>query len=268
MDEIWGKMLETSRIAGHPVLFFVETESTNSLALALARKPETATGSLVVAESQSRGRGRLGRSWLSPAGSGLYFSLLLRPELEIADLPKLTLAAGLALARAVAGCANCAPGLKWPNDLYLAGKKCGGILTETEAIAGAGPAAVVIGIGLNVSTREEEFPGDLAGKATSLFAATGQVLDRGQLLLAILRELDLVVPRLEQGDFPGILAQWRTMDIHRNQEVSWVNSQGRVVSGHSLGPDQEGLLRIRDGAGQIHTVISGDVSRSRPVEHQ
>lgn len=265
MDEIWQEMKNTGRLAGRVVYYFATTESTNSFALALARKAQTATGSLVVAESQSAGRGRLGRSWLSPDGAGLYFSLLLRPELAMADLPKITLAAGLALALAIEGQTGCAPALKWPNDLYLAGKKCGGILTETEGVAGPEATVVVVGIGLNVITPEDAFPGVLGHTATSLLAATGMVFQRGPLLAAIVRELEKAVAGLEQGGFPEILAQWRARDIHRGRTVSWLNSQGQVISGLSLGPDQDGLLRIRDASGRLHVVISGDVSLAPPL---
>jgi len=127
-------------------------------------------------------------------------------------------------------------------------------------LTGAGQTAVVIGLGLNVITPAEKFGVELRPKATSLLAETGAPYDRGPLLAAILAELDLVVARLEQADFPGILAEWRQRDIHAGQQVSWLNTQGRVVTGISLGPDEEGFLHIRDGQGLVHSVISGDIS--------
>ncbi|MBU2619930.1 MAG: biotin--[acetyl-CoA-carboxylase] ligase [Proteobacteria bacterium] len=259
-DDIWQTMILTGELGRHPVHFFTNTGSTNDLALALSNTgaPDS---TLIVADSQSAGRGRLaGRTWHSPPGTGLYFSLILRPHLAPADFPKLTLAAGLALCKALQRLTPCQPGLKWPNDLFLRGRKCGGILTETQAVAGAGQTAVVIGIGLNVNTPSESFSGDLRAKATSLRAETGAAYDRGSLLAAILAEMDLVVARLAQGDFQGILAEWRQRDIHAGHLVSWVNTQGRIITGLSLGPDEEGLLRIRDGRGEIHSVLSGDIS--------
>lgn len=259
-DDLWQTMIRTAEIGRYQVHFFTSTGSTNDLALALSNTgaPDS---TLVVADSQSGGRGRLeGRSWYSPLGTGLYFSLILRPQLSPADFPKLTLAAGLALCKGLESHAHCRPGLKWPNDLFLHGKKCGGILTETQAVAGAGQTAVVIGIGLNVNTPAEAFAGELRVKATSLLAETGIVHERGPLLAAILAELDLVVKRLEQGDFPGILAEWRQRDIHAGLQVSWVNTQGQLITGISLGPDAEGFLHIQDGQGQVHSVISGDIS--------
>ncbi len=259
-DNLWQTMIMTGELARHPVHFFTSTGSTNDLALVLSNTG-AANGTLVVADSQSAGRGRLaGRAWLSPPETGLYFSLILRPHLAPADFPKLTLTAGLALCRALESHTHCQPGLKWPNDLFLHDKKCGGILTETQAVAGAGQTAVVIGIGLNVNTPAEAFAVDLHAKATSLLAETGCPYERGHLLAAILAELDLMVARLEQNDFPGILREWKQRDIHVGQQVSWLNNQNRVITGLSLGPDEEGLLHIRDAQGQTHSVISGDIS--------
>jgi len=259
-EDLWQTMILTGALGRYPVHFFPSTGSTNDLALALCNTGAP-DATLVVADSQSEGRGRLaGRTWHSPPGTGLYFSLILRPNLAPADFPKLTLAAGLALCKSLESHTPCRPGLKWPNDLFLHGKKCGGILTETQAVAGAGQTAVVIGIGLNVNTPAETFSGELHTKAISLSAATGALYDRGRLLAAILAELELAVARLEQGDFPGILAEWRQRDIHAGQQVSWLNSQGRIITGISLGPDEEGFLHIRDAESQIHCVISGDIS--------
>ena len=259
-DDLWQTMIRTGELGRYPVHFFTCTGSTNDLALILSNTgaPDS---TLVVADSQSAGRGRLeGRTWHSPPGIGLYFSLILRPHLAPQDFPKLTLAAGLALCKGLESHTHCHPGLKWPNDLFLHGKKCGGILTETQAVAGVKQTAVVIGIGLNVNTPPEAFSGELRAKATSLLAETGTTYDRGRLLAAILAELDLVVTRLEQGDFPTILAEWRQRDIHAGRQVSWVSTQGRIITGVSLGPDEEGFLHIRDGQGQVHAILSGDVS--------
>ena len=265
-DDLWQTMILTGKLGRHPVHFFTSTTSTNDLALALSNSGAP-HATLVVAESQSAGRGRLaGRTWLSPPGTGLYFSLILRPSLAPADFPKLTLAAGLALCKGLESHTPCHPGLKWPNDLFLHGRKCGGILTETQAVAGAGQTAVVVGIGLNVNTPAEIFSGELHTKATSLLATTGNLYDRGHLLAAILAEVDLVVAKLEQGDFPSILTEWRQRDIHADRQVSWVNNQGRIVTGISLGPDEEGLLHLRDSQGQIHSVISGDISLAEELK--
>lgn len=259
-DDLWQAMILTGELGRHQVHFFTDTGSTNDLALILSNTGAQ-DGTLVVTDSQNAGRGRLaGRVWHSPPEAGLYFSLILRPRLAPADFPKLTLAAGLALGKALENLTRCKPRLKWPNDLFLNERKCGGILTETQAISGEGDTAVVVGIGLNVNTPPEAFPDDLRSKATSLLAETGVHHGRGLLLAVILSEIDLVVARLEQTDFPGILSEWRQRDLHAGRQVSWVDPHGKIITGLSLGPDDDGLLHIQDAQGQSHLVISGDVS--------
>ncbi|MFZ5775140.1 MAG: biotin--[acetyl-CoA-carboxylase] ligase [Thermodesulfobacteriota bacterium] len=257
-DPEWEQMLASGMLAGQPVRFLAETDSTNSVALGLAASGVSA-GTLVVAERQSHGRGRLGRAWASPPGSGLYFSLILRPALAWADFPRITLAAGLGLCRAVEAIAGCQPGLKWPNDLYLNGRKCGGILTETGPLAGEERPAVVVGVGLNVNTEAAAFPEAVRDRAISLRMATGRQEPRGRLLAAIVAEVTARVRQMEQGEWGAVLAAWRQRDIHAGLEVAWVNSKGQVVRGISLGPDEEGLLHIRDSRGMVHAVLSGDV---------
>lgn len=254
-DQAWTEMIATGRLGEIPVHFRAETVSTNNDALSLRAAP---AGTLVVAERQSGGRGRLGREWLSPPGVGLYCSLLLRPRLALADLPKLTLAAGLATSRAVGAVTGLRPLLKWPNDLWLAEKKIGGILAEARFEQGG--AVVVLGIGLNVNTTPESFPPDLLEKATSLLIHSGREFARSALLATLWDEVMTVVARLEREGFAGILADWRERDATLGRELEWLTHSGRVVKGISLGPDQEGLLQIRDGGGQIHEVISGDIS--------
>lgn len=258
-DPLWQAMRETERLAGHPVSFLEETDSTNNVALALAKAGAPA-GTMVVAESQSAGRGRLSRQWLSPPGCGLYVSFILRPTMELGDLPKITLAAGVALCRAVVNATGVGTQLKWPNDLLLQGKKCGGILTEADGLLAEAPPLVILGIGVNVNTPPALFPAELQGKATSLAVATGREFLRGPLLAALVEEVESVVRRLEQGAFAAILAEWRQRDGLIGQRLAWLTPQQTVVTGVSLGPDDEGRLHIRDDGGAIHEVLSGDLA--------
>jgi BirA family biotin operon repressor/biotin-[acetyl-CoA-carboxylase] ligase len=257
LDPTWAEMVATGQLNGREVHFHAQTVSTNDEALALARGG-AAGGTLVVAESQSQGRGRLGREWLSPPGVGLYCSLILRPRLEPADLPKLTLAAGLAASRAVEAVTSLRPLLKWPNDLWLNEKKVGGLLAEAR-FEQDGPL-VVLGIGLNVNTSQESFPTELLGKVSSLLIHSGRPFARSGLLAALWDEVMAIVARLEQQGFTGILDDWRERDATLGRELEWVTMGGQVVRGLSLGPDQEGQLRIRDAAGQVHEVLSGDIA--------
>lgn len=257
LDPDWAEMVASGYLQGREVHFRASTESTNDDALALGRAGAP-SGTLVVAEAQSRGRGRLGRGWLSPPGVGLYCSLLLRPRLDPAELPKLTLATGLAASRAVEAVTTLPPLLKWPNDLWLAGRKVGGILAEA-LFEPAGPL-VVLGIGLNVNTPRESFPPELQEQATSLLLQAGREFARSALLTSLRRETMTMAVRLEEEGFAHILAEWRARDVTLGRELAWLTPAGQVVRGLSLGPDQDGLLRIRDAAGAVHEVISGDIA--------
>jgi BirA family transcriptional regulator, biotin operon repressor / biotin---[acetyl-CoA-carboxylase] ligase len=256
-DPLW-RQLATGFFAGRPARLLACTGSTNQDGLAHGRRG-AAAGTLLVAETQTAGRGRLGRQWLSPPGTGLYFSVILRPRLAPADFPKITLAAGLAVCQAVETATGLAPAIKWPNDLLLAGRKFCGILTESEGLADRAPLAV-LGIGLNVSTPLAAFPAELREKATSLLAHAGRHYQRGPLLLAILTRLERVLGQLEDGLFAELLAEWRRRDGLAGKRLSWLTPAGEVVAGLALGPDANGILRIRDESGGIHEVLSGDLS--------
>jgi len=235
-------------------------ESTNSYALDLAKKG-AAPGTVVTAASQTGGRGRLKRSWLSPPGMGLYFSLLLQPDLAVEDLPKITLAAGLAICKAVADKAAVNLQIKWPNDLMLVGRKLGGILTETTSVQHENHKRpyVVIGVGLNLYEPEGGFPASLKERATALTIHTDREIVADKLLERCITAIENVVNRMEKGDFPAILEEWKQRDAIKDKELSWVTPQGKKVTGISLGPDADGILHIRDKTGIIHEVISGDV---------
>lgn len=259
IDPLWTGMKQNGVLGKRKVHFFAEIGSTNDVAMALGRGGEEA-GTLVVAESQNSGRGRLGREWLSPHGQGLYFSILLRPCLEPADLAKITLAAALAVCKAVEAVSGLKPGIKWPNDLLLAGKKFCGILTETGPIRAGEPPLVVLGIGLNVSTPASAFPESLRGSATSLYAHSGVVIARGELLAAIVTAVDGEVASLAGGAFAEIMAEWRTRDALLGRRLAWLTPSGKVVEGVALGPDAAGVLHIRDDSGREHEVVSGDLA--------
>jgi BirA family biotin operon repressor/biotin-[acetyl-CoA-carboxylase] ligase len=238
------------------------TESTNSIALELGKKGAV-PGTVVVADTQTGGRGRLNRSWLSLPGMGLYFSIILRPGLAPEHLPKVTLAAGLALCKAVEAEYSLAPQIKWPNDLLLDGRKFGGILTETESLAGSDSShstLVIVGVGLNLSKPEGGFPSDIKERATALSLHTSREISSEILLETCVAAVEKELQRLEKGEFPDILQEWMQRDACRDKVLTWVTPQGKVVTGVSMGPEAGGALRIKDQAGAIHTVISGDVT--------
>ena len=239
-----------------------QTESTNLLALEMG-KQGAAAGTVVVAETQTRGRGRLQREWFSPPGTGLYFSMLLRPQLDPIDLPKITLVAGVAICQALEQVCQLSPGIKWPNDLLVEGKKIGGILCETGPVTGTNDSRgilVILGVGLNITTPESVFPEQVRGKATSLLAATGREFDKDTILNAVLDRIDAAMARLEAGGFSTVLEQWRTRDVLLGKTLSWLNPAGLVVTGRALGIDGSGQYHVRDTRGRVHRVISGDIN--------
>jgi len=238
------------------------TESTNAAALEAGRQG-AAPGTVIVAEAQTAGRGRLKRSWLSPPGMGLYFTIILRPELAPEQLPKITLAAGVAVCKAVETEHALRPQIKWPNDLVLDGRKFGGILAETETMHNMSPGQqplVVVGVGLNLFPPEAGFPAELKKRATALSLYAVRKISPEMLLDACVVSIEEAVRRLEKGDFPEILREWMARDAIRDKILTWVTPGGQKVTGVSLGPDADGILRIRDQAGVMHTVLSGDIN--------
>jgi BirA family transcriptional regulator, biotin operon repressor / biotin---[acetyl-CoA-carboxylase] ligase len=256
-DVHWETLIQQGEIVGHPLVYFAETDSTNCRAMELG-KSGASEGTVVLADCQTGGKGRLGRLWLSPVGSGLYFSVILRPALEPHDLAKITLVTGVALCRTVRALYHIIPEIKWPNDLLIDKRKCGGVLVEADLHNLSSPL-IIIGIGINITTLREDFPEELQEKATSLqYHVDGTIL-RSELLTKIVLQLDTIIKQFEQHGFEGILTEWKNYDATRGRNLTWVTSDRTVVQGVSLGPDSEGLLHIKSSDGKIHEVISGDI---------
>jgi BirA family biotin operon repressor/biotin-[acetyl-CoA-carboxylase] ligase len=238
-----------------PIFHYEVLDSTNDLAKDLAARgaPE---GALVLAESQRAGRGRLGRSWESPAGVGVYASLILRPSLPPEDLPRFTLAAGVAGVRAVRRGAGVDAGLKWPNDLILNGRKLGGILTEMASESDR-ISYLVVGWGINVNTRA--FPPELADTATSLALARGREFPRLPLLTAWVEEMEALYRIFLDGDFSVILEEWRTLAVMLGKEVT-VRQGGREITGKALEVALDGALLLETGPGASVRITSGELA--------
>lgn len=253
----WQEIMRERVCAGHPVVYFAETDSTNDRCMEIGLDGAQ-TGTMVLAESQTGGKGRLGKSWFSRKDSGLYFSLLLRPSLPIQDLSKITLAAGVALCRVLCRLYPLSPMLKWPNDLLIHDKKCGGILVEADLRTPTAPL-VILGVGLNVTTPPGEFPKDLQGKATSLQNYVLEEIIRSELLAVIVDEIDHVISQFEQQGFSDILTEWKKYDATLGKKLTWLTADYQKIDGISLGPDDEGRLHVKDEYGYIHEVLSGDI---------
>lgn len=245
--------LKTRRLRG-PVYHLEEAASTNDLAKALGARgaPE---GTLVAAEAQSAGRGRLGRDWLSPPGLGLYVSLVLRPTLPPTELPQITLTTAVAVVRALQRAAGASPGIKWPNDLILGGKKLGGILTEMETESDR-IRYLVVGLGLNLNN--PDFPPELAETATSLFRERGRSCKRVPVLQSWLEEFEGLYERFLAGKFPEILAEWREHSVTLGRQVT-VTQGTRQVTGLAREVAPDGALILETASGEVLRVSSGEI---------
>jgi BirA family biotin operon repressor/biotin-[acetyl-CoA-carboxylase] ligase len=255
-DDLMAR-LPANRIVGRDIRVFNETTSTNDVAEKLARDG-VKEGVVVFAESQTKGRGRLGRKWVSPAGKGLWFSVLLRPALRPAEATQLTVAAATAVARAVQSQTGIAPDVKWPNDLLIGGRKVAGILTEMSAEVDR-VNHVIIGIGLDVNQTASDFPAEVRQLATSLKLERGQPLHRGDLAAAILMELDRDYARVCRGDFAALADEWEARCTTIGQHVS-VLVGARRVQGRAESLDDSGALLVRTEHGRIERILGGDVT--------
>ncbi len=246
--------LKARRLRG-PVHYFEAVASTNDVAKELAAQ-EAPEGTLVVAEAQSRGRGRLGRQWASPPGAGLYVSLVLRPVLPPTEMAQITLTTAVAVARALNRVTGVTPGIKWPNDLLMGGKKLGGILTEMETESEQ-IRHLVVGLGLNVTN--DAFPAEIADIATSLVLATGRRHSRVRLLQAWLEEFEELYGLFLAHEFAGILNEWRRLAVTLGQQVT-VRQGPRVIQGKALEVAPDGALLVETAAGVVVRVTSGEIA--------
>ena len=221
---------------------------------ALQGAPE---GTIICAEGQHRGRGRLGRSWLSAKGKGIYCSLILRPHFSPAESPKLTLLSAVAVCRAIRTTTRLDCLIKWPNDLFIGNKKVGGILTEMNAELDR-VKFVIIGFGINVNTPLSLLP----PKATSLKDESQERISRVGLLREILREFEKEYLELRHGKFSSVLERWRKLSTTLGHRVT-IASPKEHIEGEALDIDDDGGLLVRLDSGFVEKVIVGDVVKVR-----
>lgn len=246
----------TTAILGREIRYFDDVASTNNEAKLLAAK-DCPEGTLVVAEAQNTGRGRLSRGWFSPWGKGIWMSVVLRPKFSPQEAPKCTLMAAVAINKAIRQVARIDCGIKWPNDILYQGRKLVGILTEMNAEMDA-INYIVIGMGVNVNIGEGEFPGDIAEIATSIAVAAGKPIDRLELLSAILKQLEDIYQMAAVEGFNAVLAEWRAQSITLGKAVD-VIGLNRKFSGTAINIDDDGALLVKMGD-SIERVLAGDVS--------
>ncbi len=249
--------LAGNQVVGRDIRVFQETSSTNDVAEKLGRDGAK-EGVVVFAEAQTCGRGRLGRKWLSPPRKGLWFSVLLRPDLRPQAATQLTVAAATALARAIRAQTQLTPEIKWPNDILLNGRKVAGVLTELSAELDH-IKYVILGIGVDVNLSATEFPPELRKLATSLKLETGRTIHRADLAAAILRELDHDYALIQQQQFLRLAEEWAEQCATLGRRVS-LRVGERVVHGHAEALDEDGALLLRTEHGRLERVIGGDVT--------
>lgn len=238
------------------IVVFAETASTNDSAMQRGR--QGAAGGLVIfAERQTAGRGRFGRAWASASHRGLWFSLLLRPTLPYSAWPRLTTWAAVSLAATIESSLGLPAAIKWPNDIYLTGRKIAGILAESGVDVNGQPFAVV-GIGVNVNQTAGDFPPELATKAASLGMVTGRFIDRPTLAAHILRELDARLPQLA-SDFPDMIAEASRRSLLLGRWVQ-VQSGHSIIEGRAEELDPEGQLLLRAADGSLNRLSAGEVT--------
>jgi len=239
------------------ILYFDTIDSTNTHAkqLAAAGAPH---GTVLVAGRQTGGRGRMGRSFHSPADTGIYLSVILRPDCPAARLMHLTCAAAVAMCDALQAVTGLRPGIKWTNDLVWGKKKLGGILTELSLNADSSVAYAVVGIGINCAQQPEDFPEDIRQIATSLAMAAGKTPDRAAVAAAMITALNAMADTLLQ-DKDAMMAQYRRDCITIGQAIS-VNQADSVRYGTAVDVDDAGALLVRFSDGSFQAVNSGEVS--------
>jgi BirA family biotin operon repressor/biotin-[acetyl-CoA-carboxylase] ligase len=255
-DDLLSRLGKT-RIVGRDIQVFERTTSTNDVIEKLARDG-VKEGAVVFAESQTKGRGRLGRKWISPERKGLWFSILLRPDLRPQEATQLTVASATALRRAIQNVTGLSPEIKWPNDILVGGKKVAGILTELSAELDR-VRHVILGVGVDVNLGAGEFPPELRKLATSLKIESGRAFSRPELAATILRELDFDYARICAGKFTAVADEWEAHCTTIGRDVT-VQIGGRKLRGRAESLDDDGALLLRTEHGRLEPITGGDVT--------
>ncbi|NIP67208.1 biotin--[acetyl-CoA-carboxylase] ligase [Candidatus Bathyarchaeota archaeon] len=241
---------------GQELYYQAEVTSTNDLAKELAEKGSK-EGTVVLSETQSQGRGRHGRRWESPAG-GVWLSIILRPKIEPQEASKLTLTAGVAVARVLRETFDLKAEIKWPNDLLIHGRKVCGILTETST-TGEALDFVVVGLGVNSNVDLDSLPDTLRGSVTSLKEELKGEINQQEFLRALLEKLEQYYKLFIQMEFDSILEEWRRLATLLGRYVE-ITSLDEKIKGQVVDVDQNGALMIRLPDGSLKRFVSGEVT--------
>jgi len=252
--------LSTS-LLGKTIHYHYSVASTNQLASRLARKDEV-EGTLVVAEEQTRGKGRRGREWHSPPAKGIWFSLLLYPrELSPGQVAPFTAAAATVIVRSLKQTTGAPVSIKWPNDLLLAGKKTGGILAEIKGDQEQ-VQFLVLGVGININQEEPDFPRTLKPVATSLLIETGQKFRRAEVCCHLLHELEKGYMEFLQEGFAPFRSEWKKHNTTLGKQVT-VSTGSRQIQGMALDIDYQGALLLDKGTSRPHRITFGEITNGQ-----
>ncbi len=241
------------KLIGKKVVALEEVESTNDELKKYLKEDE---GLVIIANSQTQGRGRLGRNWHSPKGTGVYLSVLVSPKINPELFPPITLVAGLATVLALQNFSKSPPYLKWPNDILINDKKVSGILCE---LCGDTPLNIIIGIGINANQESEHFPETLQDIATSLFLENGIKVDRDELIASLITSLDKVYGDFLENGTKFITEQWSRHTNLFKKKITLVRG-GVVYTGVASRLTQEGKLEIVSKDGQSLLFDSGEIA--------
>jgi BirA family biotin operon repressor/biotin-[acetyl-CoA-carboxylase] ligase len=246
---------------GRRIHYFASVESTNAIAkeLAGAGEPE---GTVVLADEQTGGRGRSGRAWFSPAGLGVWASIIVRPSLGSRRLAGLGIATAVTVADALGRAYGLDARVKWPNDILAGGKKLGGILVEADQVAGDVVESAVVGIGLNVRIEPDGFPEELRPIATSLSTVARRPVDRLDALRVALEAFDAAYDRYATGGAASARERWRELSALLGRAVE-IESAGRSTSGTVIDLSPEGALVLEGSDGRRVEIWHGDVVAMR-----
>jgi len=254
---------------GRAIYQQAEVDSTNKMAKLLAAKGAV-EGTLVIAETQTNGRGRMGRNWTSTAGQGLWFSLILRPKINMAALAGITLLAAVSVAKAIHQVTGIQTQIKWPNDILYDGRKLVGILAELHGE----PDLVnylVLGIGINVNQTVDDFPPELTGTAISLKMISEEdgPLSRRLILQAILKEFEVAYDRLTTFGITEQLAYAKLHSATLGKMVRISQGVGRFVDGQAIALESDGSLLLKGADAEIIRIYSGDlIEKASPIISQ
>jgi BirA family transcriptional regulator, biotin operon repressor / biotin---[acetyl-CoA-carboxylase] ligase len=261
-DDLISRLGEVKTI-GRRIQVFNETSSTNSIIECLANQgfPE---GHVVFAESQSNGRGRFNRAWISPARKGLWFSILLRPKILQENATQITIAAATAISRAIRNETSVPAEIKWPNDILVGAKKVAGILSELHT-TDKNLNYLVLGIGVNVNIPSACFPASLREHATSLMLAKDALINRPQLAAAILREIDIDYDKILNGRFEALANEWSEQCSTTGKNVL-IQLGNRQIYGRAESLDKTGALLLRTAYGHLDRIYDGTIIKQEEVD--